>query len=235
MRNCVHVMYYWVNTLAVLSPGEGQSESWKGRAWNEGEAGLLPSLGEADEVTTIDNIRSQNSLVAFKDGNGPPQHSYLLIWQIAPEDTVATSGEQFFLIHTTDLPCSIRLKMLSVMIFFFCSREGFWAEVALVLLLTAASKIICTAGTWLGSLLLFASALYLHLRTNQKNRSRLYVMLKGGLAQAGAWLLLKLCAVHNCFFWSVSTRLYFYSVFVNNVSGEACRGNFCVTQIETRY
>lgn len=69
-----------------------------------------------------------------------------------------------------------------------------------MLLLTAASKIICTAGTWLGSLLLFASALYLHLRTNQKNRSRLYVMLKGGLAQAGAWLLLKLCAVHNCFF-----------------------------------
>lgn len=52
------------------------------------------------------------------------------------------------------LPCSIRLKMLSVMIFFFCSREGFWAEVAPVLLLTAASKIICTAGTWLGSLLL---------------------------------------------------------------------------------
>lgn len=105
-------------------------------------------------MTTIDNIRSQNSLMAFKDGNGPPQHSYLLIWQIAPEDTVATSGEQFFLIHTTHLPCSIRLKMLSVMIFFFCSREGFWAEVALVLLLTAASKIICTAGTWLGSLLL---------------------------------------------------------------------------------
>lgn len=128
--------------------------------------------------------------MAFKDGNGPPQHSYLLIWQIAPEDTVATSGEQFFLIHTTHLPCSIRLKMLSVMIFFFCSREGFWAEVALVLLLTAASKIICTAGTWLGSLLLFASALYLHLRTNQKNRSRLYVMLKGGLAQTGTGLCL---------------------------------------------
>lgn len=136
--------------------------------------------------------------MAFKDGNGPPQHSYLLIWQIAPEDTVATSGERFFLIHTTHLPCSIRLKMLSVMIFFFCSREGFWAS--------SSAPANCCIQNYLYSRHLvgfssaIASALYLHLRTNQKNRSRLYVMLKGGLPQTGDWLLLKLCAVHNCFF-----------------------------------
>lgn len=67
-----------------------------------------------------------------------------------------------------------------------------------MLLFTAVSKIICTIGTWLGSLLY--PVLYLHLRTNQKDRSRLYVMLNGGLAETGDLLLLKLCIVHNCFF-----------------------------------
>lgn len=70
-----------------------------------------------------------------------------------PENTVAVSGEQFFFTHTTHLPSSIQLKMLSFMIFFFAASERVWAEVALVLLLTAVSKIICTIGTWVATLL----------------------------------------------------------------------------------
>lgn len=152
MRNCVHCMYYWVNTLAVLSPGEGQSESWKGRAWNEGEAGLLPSPGEAGEVTAIDNIRSQNSLMAFKDGNGPPQHSVDLAncpWRHC-------SNKWRAIILDTYYPPAMFYSTQNAVCYdiFLLLQRGFWAEVALVLLLTAASKIICTAGTWLGSLLL---------------------------------------------------------------------------------